>query len=67
MAHDPRTVEVPEPVLAAARNALENHGPNRGAKLLGVSRNALLAMLATGHAMPGTVALVEQKSGVKAA
>lgn len=59
--HDPRTVEVPEDLLTAARAALDADGPVRGAARLGISRNALLGICATGRCMPGTVALLRQK------
>lgn len=56
--HDPRTLEVPPDVLARAKRALAENGPTRGARSLGISRNSLLSIVATGYAMPGTVALI---------
>ncbi len=68
MAHLARnTHQVPAPLLAAARAALEAHGPRKGAELLGISRNALTGIVATGHAMAGTIALLREKSAQKAA
>lgn len=60
-AHDPRTIEVPPPLLDLAKRALAENGPTRGGRLLGISRNSLLSIIATGYAMPGTVALIEQR------
>jgi len=65
--HQTNTREVPSQLLDAARAALAAHGPRRGAELLGLSRNALLSMLATGRAMPGTIALMQQNQGNRAA
>jgi hypothetical protein len=58
--HDPRTLQVPEAILSKARELLSELGPIRGGKRLGISRNALLSILATGRAMPGTLALIER-------
>ena len=58
--HDPRTIAVPPEILAAARQALDEVGPQRAAQRLGISRNALLSIVATGRGMPGTVALATQ-------
>jgi hypothetical protein len=65
--HQPRTIEVPAELLATARAALDTHGPKRGGELLGISRNALVGIVATGRAMPGTIALIQQKQAQKAA
>jgi hypothetical protein len=51
---------VPEAILAQARELLREIGAQRGAKRLGISRNALLSILAMGRAMPGTLALIER-------
>lgn len=58
--HDRRTIKVPPAELARAKQALAEHGPTRGGRLLGISRNSLLTIVATGYAMPGTVALMRQ-------
>lgn len=59
-AHDPRTIEVPTELLERAKAALAEFGPKRGAERLGISRNALLGIAATGRAMAGTVSLMKQ-------
>jgi hypothetical protein len=64
---DPRVVEVPAELLARARAALAQHGPLRGAKRMGISRNALISVVASGFAMRGTVALMKQASEERAA
>ena len=61
--HDARTVVVPPRILDRARRALDDLGAVAASRELGISRNALLGMLATGRSMPGTVALVTQRSG----
>ncbi len=63
----PRTIAVPPALLAECRAALETYGPRRGAERLGVSRNALMGLIATGRGMPGTVALLRENSGKVAA
>lgn len=65
LSHQPRTIEVPAELLADARAALNEHGPRRASELVGVSRNALMGMVATGRAMPGTIALAQQKRGAR--
>lgn len=65
--HHPRTIEVPPELLAIAIAALDAHGPKRGGELLGISRNALVGIVATRRAMPGTIALMQQKQAQKAA
>ena len=60
-AHDPRTIAVPPEVLEVAKRALAEGGPRKAAQLLGISRNAVLGIVATGFAMPGTVALALQR------
>lgn len=65
--HDPRTIEVPEELLARARAALAEFGPRRGAARMGISRNALISVVATGCAMAGTVSLMKQANSERAA
>ncbi len=64
--NDPRTVKVPPQLLAAAKSILAEHGATRGARLLGVSRNSLLSVVAIGYAMPGTVALLRSGQTARA-
>jgi plasmid maintenance system antidote protein VapI len=59
-AHDPRTVPVPADILEEAKRALAELGPKRAGERLGISRNAVISIVATARAMPGTVALAEQ-------
>ena len=66
-AHDPRTVAVPPEVLEVAKRALAEGGPQKAAQRLGISRNAVLSIVATGYAMPGTVALAVQHLKAEAA
>jgi hypothetical protein len=65
--HDPRTVPVPTEILDAAKTYLAELGPLRAGRRLGISRNALLGMVATGYGMPGTVALATQALKAEAA
>lgn len=58
--HDPRTRPVPPQLIDAARRLLDSRGPIGASRELGISRNALLGALATGRAMPGTIAMMER-------
>lgn len=61
MAHvDRRCVDVPPELIAQVHVTLREHGPRRAAARLGISRSAVLSIIGTGRAMPGTVALLRQ-------
>ena len=63
---DPRLVRVPPDHLAKAVTLLHEIGVKPAARRLGVSKNALLSIVARGTCMPGTAALLrESLSGVE--
>jgi hypothetical protein len=60
---DKRTIPVPEELQALTRDLMTRLGPVRAGKHLGISRNAVLGVVATAHALPGTVALLREAQG----
>jgi hypothetical protein len=46
--------------VAAVAELHQRLGPREAAKQLGIGRGALLGVIATGQAMPGTVALLRE-------
>lgn len=47
-------------LIAAVAELHQRLGPRQAAQELGVGRGALLGVIATGQAMPGTVALLRE-------
>lgn len=68
MHHDPRTRPVPGEIQQLARDLMHERGPRRAAAALGISRSALLSVVAGADVLPGTLALMRESiSGGKAA
>jgi hypothetical protein len=56
----PRAVRVPVEYIAVVAALQERVGPRQAAQELGLGRAALLGVVATGKALPGTVALLRE-------
>lgn len=64
---DPRTREVPPELRDRARELLAQRGPRGAAAALGLSRSAVLSVVAVGRATPGTLAILRESTGRRSA
>jgi hypothetical protein len=56
----PRVIRVPVEFCAVVAELQERVGPRQAAQELGLGRAALLGVVATGKALPGTIALLRE-------